>query len=33
MLKGKFKVNIGDEMVFRDKVLAYANEELTYHLY
>ncbi len=33
MLKGKFKVNIGDEMVFSDKVLAFANEELTYHLY
>lgn len=33
MLKGNFKVNIGDEMVFSDKVLAYANEDLTYHLY
>jgi len=32
-LLGKFKVKIADRLPFGEKVNAYANEELTYHLY
>lgn len=33
MFMGKFQVNIADDMHFAEKVSAYANEGLTYHLY
>jgi hypothetical protein len=33
MLNGRFKVNINKNMHFGEKVSAYANEELAFHLY
>ena len=33
LLQGKFKVNIGDHLEFGDKVAAYSNEKLSFHLY